>query len=104
MPKFVEIGPNEAAKMIVRSTLFSAPLNVREQYASFVHPFTFNGESDYFTFGEENEESFKNISPDEHRLFEEFVNELSAIEKIDEKLLAELSHSERIEMVKKQVE
>lgn len=92
MPKFNEIGPNEAAKMIVRGTLFSAPQFIIDQYATFIAPFSIG-----------NHAATVLVSEEENNKLAKFVQELSSIPTIDVLALETCTPAEKIEIVKQQV-
>ncbi|WP_419418540.1 hypothetical protein ACNVED_08215 [Legionella sp. D16C41] len=93
MPKSNEIGPNEAARMIVRGVLFSAPIHIQEKYQSFISPF-FLSEAAPYTQKE---------APDiANELLHAFVTDLGNIKYIN--LNEELTNDEIKNLVQEQVE
>lgn len=95
MLKFQEIGPNEAAKMLVRGILFYAPDPIREKYQDFVFPF-YLGESLHIDTAEVSDEDNYQLASlilELKQVFEIDLVELQAIEK----------KSDRLKIVKEQI-
>ncbi|MGQ3887794.1 hypothetical protein ACQUW5_02025 [Legionella sp. CNM-1927-20] len=93
MPKFNEIGPNEAAKMIVRGVLFGASSDIKDKYRSFVEP---------FFLSETKLETEEKVPESANRLLDAFVDDLKAIEPINLET-SKLSKEEIRMLVAKQV-
>lgn len=70
------IGANDAARMIIRSSLIAAPSDMRKQYEFFVSPISM-GTSDYGIEG--------NISPEVREIFRDLVEEFKKLQFQDNK-------------------